>query len=202
MKLMILRMAASALALFAATTGALAQSITPPDKFSMRPVSPSAQVRGDANPQSWPLIRSRWAPACGDIGAGPDAKPICPKKKGLSLEVGGTGRLIFATVSLAEAPGEERKVFGAEAPRDLQRSSGLRLLIGGDMARTGIQHRCLNGGCVWEFAVDADFVARLKTAERLYLEGVGVPGQGTSYALPLGEFARVNDSPPPTRPKP
>jgi hypothetical protein len=55
---------------------------------------------------------------------------------------------------------------------------------------------------VWEFAADADFVARLKTAERLHLEGVGMPGQAASDALPLGEFARVNDSPPPTPPKP
>jgi invasion protein IalB len=198
---MILRMAASALVFFASGLDCANAPAVAAEKFSMRPVGPPAQVRGEANPQSSLLIRSRWASACGDIGAGPDVKPICQTGKGLNLEVRGIGRL-FAAVSLVEPAGEERKAFGAEVPRDLRRSAGLRLLIGGDMARTGTQLRCLNGGCVWEFAADADFVARLKTAERLQLEGVGVPGQAVSDALPLGEFARTNDSPPPTSPKP
>jgi hypothetical protein len=98
------RAAASVLVFLAATvTGsAQPQQSTPPEKFSMRPVGPRAQMRGEANPPTFPMIRTRWAPACGHTGAGQDAKPICPTRKGLSLEVGGTGRL-FATVSLVDA---------------------------------------------------------------------------------------------------
>src|SRR5437868_5005917 len=59
---------------------------------------------------------------------------------------------------------------------------------------------CLPNGCMADFDVNKDFVAKLKKGQQLVLQGINLPGQAATYMLPLAEFAKANDGPP-TDPK-
>jgi len=55
---------------------------------------------------------------------------------------------------------------------------------------------CLPAGCMADFDVNKDFLARLKQGQNLQLQGINAPGQLASYLLPLGDFAKAIDGPP------
>jgi invasion protein IalB len=70
------------------------------------------------------------------------------------------------------------------------------MFIDREAARNGSYFICYPNGCMADFEVNADFVGRLKSGERLQLRAVNAPGQVASYLLPLGGFAQAHEGPP------
>ena len=73
---------------------------------------------------------------------------------------------------------------------------GVQMFIDGEAARNGSYFICYPNGCMADFEVNADFIGRLKSGERLQLRGIDAPGQVASYLLPLGGCAQANEGPP------
>jgi invasion protein IalB len=182
MKLMILRMAASTLVFFAATTAALAQTVLPPhlfDKFGLGRV----QSELDATPRvDADVDYSPWTRTC---------QPAC-----LTRKSGMLGRQSVVSVFLVEPTGSGSKALQVWLPRDFRKAAGARMFIDDDPPRLGGYTDCRAVGCAVEFTVDAAFVARLRTGRYLQIQGVNAAGSWMSYRLPLDDFAAAADSTP------
>jgi invasion protein IalB len=153
--------------------------------------------QGDARPQVAALpddpsvVYSPWTKFCFRDEKN-QQKETCLTVKQASLQNG----QFVAGAALIEPVGEELKVFRVTMPLGMQLPQGIRVLLDGDQPMTGRFGVCLQNGCSADFDVNAQFVARLKHGRQLVLQGVNLPGQAKSFALPLAEFAKANEGPP------
>ena len=148
--------------------------------------------QSSATTEQPPVVYSAWTKFCGKDRNDAQAKTICLTVKEARLE---TGQFI-AGAALIETAGDEKKLFRVTLPLGLQLMPGVRMLIDGDAPRNGPFVLCAASGCMADFQVNADFIAKLKAGQQLQLQGINAPGQIASYLLPLGDFARANDGPP------
>jgi invasion protein IalB len=128
-------------------------------------------------------VYSPWARSCGSGG-------WCQTMREVRL----SGRSI--AVTLIEAGADDRKVLRVVLPPDFRRSAGARMFIDDDAPRSGSYIGCGAQGCVADFAIDAAFMARLKTGQHLQIQGVNVAGLWTHYRFPLGDFTTAVDRSP------
>jgi invasion protein IalB len=182
---MILRFAASVLVLLAATTVASAERRQPPEKVSPKPVQPPASSQPG-------FVHSQWIKFCGKSAAEAQAKETCLTVKEARLE---TGQFV-AGAALIEQVGAEKKLLRVTLPLGMQLMPGVRMFIDGEKPATSPYVMCLQNGCMADFEVTAEFIARLKKGQQLQLQGINAPGQIASYLLPLGDFASAFDGPP------
>lgn len=205
---------AAATALALGTSFALAQQPVPAPKATPRPVAPKQQPKAPAQqpaqqapaapadqqaggppPDQPPVVYSPWTKFCGkDNNA--QAKEVCLTVKEARLETG----QFLAGAALIEQAGEEKKLFRITLPLGMQLPQGTRMLLDKEQPLQGRYIVCLPNGCMADFDVNADFVAKLKKGQQLVLQGINLPGQAASYMLPLAEFAKANEGPP-TDPK-
>ena len=96
---------------------------------------------------------------------------------------------------LIEPDGEPKKTLRITLPLGMQIPQGTRVIVDQDQPITGRYLVCLPNGCMADFEVDAGFVAKLKKAQSITLQGINLPGQAASYPIPLAEFAKANEGP-------
>jgi invasion protein IalB len=172
------------------TSAAAAQrKYPPPEKYSPPPVQTAPQA-GARTPGQPAIVHSPWTKFCGKDN-NPTAKEVCLTVKEARLETG----QFLAGVALIEQAGEAKKLFRVTLPLGMQLMPGARMFIDGETPRSGNFIVCLPNGCVADFEVTPDFVAKLKTGSELNLQGVNLPGQAATYLLPLTDFARANEGP-------
>jgi invasion protein IalB len=211
------RVATCIAAVAALTVGsslACAQQQVPAPKATPRPVQPAQKAQpkqpqppaqhapapgGDQQasgppPDQPPVVYSPWTKFCGKDNA--QAKEVCLTVKEARLETG----QFLAGAALIEQQGEEKKLFRITLPLGMQLPQGTRMLLDKEQPLQGRYIVCLPNGCMADFDVNADFVAKLKKGQQLVLQGINLPGQAASYMLPLAEFAKANEGPP-TDPK-
>jgi invasion protein IalB len=185
--LMVLRIAASLLILFATASAAMAQR-RPPEKFSPKPVQP---VEQPANAQPG-FVHSPWVKFCGKTATEAQAKETCLTVKEARLE---TGQFV-AGAALIEQAGAEKKLLRVTLPLGMQLMPGVRMFIDGEKPATSPYVLCMQNGCMADFEVTAEFIARLKKGQQLQIQGINAPGQVARCLLPLGDFASAFDGPP------
>ena len=112
-----------------------------------------------------------------------------PTGREARLETG----VFVAGAALIEQAGDEKKLLRVTLPLGLRLMPGVQMFIDGEAARNGSYFICYPNGCMADFEVNADFIGRLKSGERLQLRGIDAPGQVASYLLPLGGFAQANE---------
>ena len=174
-----------------------AQKQTP----AKQPQAPAAQPAAPADQQAQqqgeqpPVVYSPWTKFCGKDN-NPTAKEVCLTVKEARLETG----QFLAGAALIEQTGEEKKLFRITLPLGMQLPQGTRLLLDKEEPMQGRYVVCLPNGCMADFDVTKDFVAKLKKGQQIVLQGINLPGQAASYMLPLTDFAKANDGPP-TDPK-
>ena len=142
-----------------------------------------------------PIVYSPWTKFCGKDN-NPTAKEVCLTVKEARLETG----QFLAGAALIEQAGEEKKLFRVTLPLGMQLPQGTRMLLDKEEPMQGRYIVCLPNGCMADFDVTPDFVAKLKKGQQIVLQGINLPGQAASYMLPLADFAKANDGPP-TDPK-
>lgn len=173
-----------------------AQTQTAP---AQQPQSPPAEQQAAAPPAEqpqMPIVYSPWTKFCGKDNNNPAAKEVCLTVKEARLE---TGQFV-AGAALIEQEGETRKILRITLPLGMQLNPGTRMILDKEQPLSGRYVVCLPNGCMSDFEVNADFVAKLKKGQTMLLQGINLPGQAASYPLPMVEFAKANEGPP-TDPK-
>jgi invasion protein IalB len=195
---------AAALAL--GTSLALAQTVPAP-KASPRPTPPAQKAAPKQAPAAQPpaapaeqqqaqqgeqppVVYSPWTKFCGKDN-NPQAKEVCLTVKEARLETG----QFLAGAALIEQTGEEKKLFRITLPLGMQIPQGTRILLDKEEPQQGRYVVCLPNGCMADFEVSKEFVAKLKKGQQIVLQGINLPGQAASYMLPLTDFAKANDGP-------
>lgn len=169
----------------------------PPEKFSNRPVQPP-QVTPQWTRGASGMLYSPWIRYCGkgrrnragELQDG-DAKPVCVTL----AEARRGGGEFLVRVAVFEPAGNERKLLRVSLSPNLRRWERVSMFLDGEPPRSADAARCYGGDCLVDFAVNADFVAKLKTGRHLRLEATTEPGEVASYTLPLGDFAKANEGP-------
>jgi len=170
------------------------QAQTPP---AQQPGPPAEQAAAPPPEQpQMPIVYSPWTKFCGKDEKNPQAKEVCLTVKEARLE---TGQFV-AGAALIEQEGEQRKILRVTLPLGMQLNPGTRMILDKEQPLSGRYVVCLPNGCMADFEVNADFVAKLKKGTTMLLQGINLPGQAASYPLPMGEFAKANEGPP-TDPK-
>ena len=169
---------------------------TPPAQKAQpkQPQQPAQQAPADpqqqASTEQPPIVYSPWTKFCGK-DQNPQAKEVCLTVKEARLETG----QFLAGAALIEQAGEEKKLFRITLPLGMQLPQGTRMLLDKEEPMQGRYIVCLPNGCMADFDVNKDFVAKLKKGQQLVLQGINLPGQAASYMLPLAEFAKANEGP-------
>jgi len=167
----------------------------PPAKQPQAPSAqqPAATDQQAAAPQGEqpPVVYSPWTKFCGKDNNNPQAKEVCLTVKEARLETG----QFLAGAALIEQAGEEKKLFRITLPLGMQIPQGTRLLLDKEEPQLGKYVVCLPNGCMADFEVNKDFVAKLKKGQQIVLQGINLPGQAASYMLPLTDFGKANDGP-------
>jgi len=189
-----MRALASIVALLALHSAAWAQlEKAPPEKLRPGRVQPETRAPGPpATTGQPPVVFSPWTKFCGKDANDPQARPVCLTVREARLETGA----FVAGAALIEQAGEEKKLLRVTLPLGMRLMPGVQMFIDGEAARNGSYVICYPNGCMADFEVNADFVGRLKSGERLQLRGVNAPGQVASYLLPLGGLAQAHEGPP------
>jgi invasion protein IalB len=174
---------------------------TPPAQKAApkQPQAPAAQPPAEqpqpqaAAPQGDqpPVVYSPWTKFCGKDTNNPQAKEVCLTVKEARLETG----QFLAGAALIEQTGEEKKLFRITLPLGMQIPQGTRILLDKEEPQVGRYVVCLPNGCMADFDVTKDFVAKLKKGQQIVLQGINLPGQAASYMLPLTDFAKANEGP-------
>jgi invasion protein IalB len=73
---------------------------------------------------------------------------------------------------------------------------GVQLSIDDDALGSANFETCLPNGCMADFEVTPELVARLKSGAQLRLEGIKVPNNLVRYLFSLADFAAANEGPP------
>jgi invasion protein IalB len=168
----------------------------PQQPAQQAPQAPPAGEQAAAPPADQPpIVYSPWTKFCGKDN-NPTAKEVCLTVKEARLETG----QFLAGAALIEQAGEEKKLFRVTLPLGMQLPQGTRMLLDKEQPMQGRYIVCLPNGCMADFDVTPDFVAKLKKGQQIVLQGINLPGQAASYMLPLADFAKANDGPP-TDPK-
>jgi len=166
----------------------------PQQPAQQAPQAPADQAAAPPADQP-PIVYSPWTKFCGKDN-NPTAKEVCLTVKEARLETG----QFLAGAALIEQAGEEKKLFRVTLPLGMQLPQGTRMLLDKEQPMQGRYIVCLPNGCMADFDVTPDFVAKLKKGQQIVLQGINLPGQAASYMLPLADFAKANDGPP-TDPK-
>jgi invasion protein IalB len=148
---------------------------------------PPQQAQGDQPP----VVYSPWTKFCGKDNNNPQAKEVCLTVKEARLETG----QFLAGAALIEQAGEEKKLFRITLPLGMQIPQGTRILLDKEEPQQGRYVVCLPNGCMADFEVSKDFVAKLKKGQQIVLQGINLPGQAASYMLPLTDFGKANEGP-------
>ena len=160
----------------------------PQQPAQQAPAAPGDQQAG-AQPDQPPVVYSPWTKFCGKDNA--QAKEVCLTVKEARLETG----QFLAGAALIEQQGEEKKLFRVTLPLGMQLPQGTRMLLDKEQPLQGRYIVCLPNGCMADFDVNLEFVAKLKKGQQLVLQGINLPGQAASYMLPLADFAKANEGP-------
>jgi invasion protein IalB len=171
------------------------QAQTPPAQQPQAPPPQQQAATPPAEPQM-PIVYSPWTKFCGKDNNNPAAKEVCLTVKEARLE---TGQFV-AGAALIEQDGEQRKILRVTLPLGMQLNPGTRMIVDKEQPLSGRYVVCLPNGCMADFEVNLDFVAKLKKGQTMLLQGINLPGQAASYPIPLVEFAKANEGPP-TDPK-
>jgi invasion protein IalB len=162
-----------------------------PQQAQPQPPQPQQQAGAETPPQ---LMYSPWLKVC---GKGPETnnKQVCVITKDGRLENG----MPVAIVQLFEPEGEA-KVLRVTVPLGMQLQHGTRMVIDQDPPTQEPYKICFPVGCMSDYPVTDDTIAKLKKGQNIILQAINMQGTAISLPLPLADFAKAYDGPP-TDPK-
>jgi invasion protein IalB len=166
-----------------------------PTAQAQKPAAPAQQQPAPAQAEQPQLIFSPWTKFCLK-GQEANAKQVCFTGKDARLE---SGMPVVAAV-LIEPDGDPKKVLRVTLPLGMQIVHGTRIIVDQGQPAQGPYVICFTNGCMADYEVSPDLLARLKKGQQLVVQAINSNGQPISLNLPLADFAKAYDGPP-TDPK-
>ena len=150
------------------------------------PAAPAPAAAGGDQPQ---LMYSPWMKIC---GKGPDTnnQQVCVITKDGRLENG----MPVAIVQLFEPEGGP-KVMRVTVPLGMQLAHGTRMIVDQGQPAQEPYKICFPVGCMADYAVTDDLIARMKKGQMLTVQAINMQGTPISLPLPLADFAKAYDGP-------
>ena len=156
---------------------------------------PQAPSEGQEQ-QQVQLIYSPWTKFCLKNPNDPNAKQVCFTGKDARIE---SGMPVVAAV-LIEPQDEPKKILRVTLPLGMQLIHGTRVIIDQNQPMTAPYVICFTNGCMADYDVTPDMIAKMKKGQGLVVQAINSTGQPISLVLPLADFAKAYDGPP-TDPK-
>jgi invasion protein IalB len=153
--------------------------------------APPQQPAQAAPPQ---LMYSPWVKFCGK-NQETGNKQVCVVTKDGKLENG----MPVAIVQLFEPEGQP-KVLRITVPLGMQLQHGTRMILDQEQPVQEPYKICFPVGCMADYPVTDDMVAKLKKGKMITLQAINMQGTPISLPMPLTDFAKAYDGPP-TDPK-
>jgi invasion protein IalB len=170
----------------------------PPAKPAQAPAPSAAPQQNTQAPEAQPLpplIYSQWVKFCPKPEEA-GAKQVCFTGVDGRLE---SGVPVVALVAI-DPEGEPKKILRATLPVGMTLPPGTRLIIDQNAPLTAPYVACFNNGCMADYELNADLMAKLKKGQSALIQGISYGGGPVTVPVPLGDFAKVFDGPP-TDPK-
>jgi invasion protein IalB len=170
----------------------------PPAKPAQAKPAEAAPQQSAQTPEAAPLpplIYSQWVKFCAK-GEEPGAKSVCFTGIDGRLE---SGLPVVALVAI-EPEGEPKKILRTTLPVGMNLPPGTRLIIDQNAPLTAPYVACFNNGCIADYDLTPDVLAKLKKAQNVLIQGISYGGSPVTIPIPLGDFAKVSEGPP-TDPK-
>jgi invasion protein IalB len=136
------------------------------------------------------ILYSPWLKQC-NKGSEANAKTVCVTTRGSFAESG----IGLASAVLVEPEGE-KKVLRVTVPEPVALSPGARIVVDQDQPVATAYTTCFHNGCLAEIEASDALVARMKSAQTLFVQAVTMSNQVVSLPLPLADFKKVNEGPP------
>ena len=130
-------------------------------------------------------VHSRWTKFCGDANH-PIGKDICITVS----EARRATRQFVAGAAVIVRKNDGTITLSVSLPVALEAMRGVQAAVGHLPPLHNARISCTRNFCSAEFAVNADFVAEMKAAQSVEIQGAG------SATLPLADFAAAFDGPP------
>jgi invasion protein IalB len=156
---------------------------------------PPAQAPDQPGDQQVQLIYSPWTKFCLK-GQDPNAKQVCFTGKDARIE---SGMPVIAAV-IIEPEGDPKKILRVTLPLGMQLVHGTRVILDQSQPMTAPYVICFTNGCMSDYEITAEMIARMKKGQGLVVQAINSTGQPISLVLPLADFAKAYDGPP-TDPK-
>jgi invasion protein IalB len=157
--------------------------------------APQQGAQAPAADQMPQLIYSQWIKFC-IKPEDPNAKQVCLTGIDGRME---SGMPIVAAVVI-EPEGEPKKILRVTLPVGMHLQHGTRVVIDQNQPATAPYVSCFNNGCMSDYDLTPDFLAKMKKGQGMVVQGINYNGGAISVPVPLGEFAKAYDGPP-TDPK-
>jgi invasion protein IalB len=144
----------------------------------------------DASDKDVTLFYSKWTKACVDD----QGSTVCLTAKEGRIE---SGLRVVSTVVM-DTRGKP-PVLRVLLPLGMQLVHGTRIILDSDAPKLSAYSICSENGCVSEYAVDADFINRMKTAKNLIIQAINSNGKPLTLPIPMTDFSaaytgRASDS--------
>ena len=168
----------------------------PPVAAPAKPAAPQQPAPGAqqaAPQQEVQLIYSPWTKFCLK-GKDPNVSPkeVCFTGKDARIE---SGMPVVAAV-LIEPEGDPKKMLRVTLPLGVQLIHGTRVIVDQNQPMTAPYIICFTNGCMADYEINADLIAKMKKGQGLVVQAINSNGQPISLVLPLTDFAKAYDGPP------
>jgi invasion protein IalB len=127
-----------------------------------------------------------------------DAKNDAGKEKICLTGIDGrleSGQPVVALVAI-DPTGPGNHVLRVTLPVGMHLQHGTRLIIGKDNPLTAPYVTCFVNGCISDYQLTPEILAKLKKAPDVVVQGINYDGSAISVPVPLKDFAKAHDGPP------
>jgi len=153
---------------------------------------PAVEVAPRGQHQMRELTYSPWRKLCFKVARSPDTKIVCRTTITGAWDTG----QVAIRFDLIEREGDAAARLQIFVPTGLYLQPGIKLTVDGGSPVQVPYVICLSNACVAGNVADPGFVRDLESGEKLVLEAVNPNILTVTASLPLGEFAKVHQSPP------
>ena len=170
-----------------------------------QPVPPADQGAAAGQQPMPQLIYSQWVKFC----VGPDGQPADQKDPAIKTKqvclTGIDARLesgqpIVAVVAIEPPGADAKRILRVTLPIGMQLLHGTRIVIDQTQPLQAPYVTCFANGCLSDYELSAETLARIKKAKSADVQGINVSGSALSVPVPLNEFAKAFEGAP-TDPK-
>jgi len=153
---------------------------------------PAVEVAPRGQHQIRKLTYSPWRKLCFKVARNPDTKIVCRTTITGTWDTG----QVAIRFDLIEREGDASARLQIFVPTGLYLQPGIKRTVDGGSPVQVPYVICLSNACVAGNVADPSFVHDLESGQTLVLEAVNPNILTVTASLPLGEFAKVHQSPP------